>query len=141
MLFRSTAEGAIGIAPHFDFTKLCFARVEVEHAIRQRPADAQDELQRFRRLNRPDNAGQDPDDTSFLTGGNQTGRWRSFEHAAIAGRLFGDDRRDSAVETQDAAMHQRFAGKEAGVIDEKLGRKIIDAVDRSEEHTSELQSH
>src|SRR5512134_1966645 len=64
------AERTVGIAFHFDFPELRLARVKIEQSIGQGPADPQYELERLRRLNRPDNTRKHPDDSSLLAGGH-----------------------------------------------------------------------
>src|SRR5437868_9781479 len=99
-----SAQGAVGIALHFDFTEQRLFCVEIEQAVRQWPADAEDQFQRFCGLNSPDDAGQHADDTGLLTGCDQTGRRRRLKDTPVAGRLLWNDGRDTAVESQNTDM-------------------------------------
>ena len=86
-------------------------------------------FKRLRGLDRPDDAGQHADHARLLTGGHQAGGRRGLEDATITGGLLRHDGRHSAIESEDPSMDQWFSGKETGVVDEKLGREIIDPVD------------
>src|SRR5690242_1650410 len=102
--------------------------VEIQQAIRQRTPDSENQFQRLSGLNRSYDTRQHPDDTSLLARGDQAGRRRRLEHATIARGFPGDNGRDAAIETQDAAMNKRLIGKETGVVNKKFGGEVVDAV-------------
>ena len=52
-----SAERAVGIAFHFDFSELRLACIEIQESIRERMADTQNEFQGLSRLDRSNDAG------------------------------------------------------------------------------------
>src|SRR5262245_33463619 len=99
-----TTERALRIPLHLDFPELRLAGIKIEKAISQRSADPEHELERFRGLDRPDDTCEYADHASLLAGSYQPRRWRSFEHAPVASRFLGNDRRHTAVEAENTAM-------------------------------------
>jgi hypothetical protein len=117
------AQRTIGVPLDADFSELSASCIEVQQAIGQRATDAEDQLQRLGGLDGPDDAGQHTDDTGFLAGGNEPLGRRLLKDATITSRLLRDDGGDATIESKNAAVHQRFAGEEAGIVDEEFRRE------------------
>src|SRR5262245_5251675 len=124
-----TTEGALWIPLHLDFPELGLAGVEIEEAISQRTTNPENELECFRGLDRPDDTREHADHSSLLAGSYQPWRWRRLEDAPIACRFLGNDRRDTTIEAENAAMNQGLIGEEAGIVDQEFGGKIVNPVD------------
>src|SRR4029077_2601385 len=69
-------DGAIGVFLQLQLAELKLERVEQHQASDERLAHTQDELDRLHGLDRPDNAGQHTQYSSFRTGRDEPRRWR-----------------------------------------------------------------
>ena len=116
------------------FLQLELAEFHPERVVNQEPsherlADAHDELDRFGRLNRADDAGQHAQDPSLGAARHQSGRRRLGIEAAIARAVLGREHRRLPFEPEDAAVRVRLAGEHARIVGEVTGRKIVGAVE------------
>src|SRR6185369_8551657 len=100
-----------------------------QQAVGQQITFAQQEFDRFGRLDGTDDTGQHANDAGLRTGGNGIFRRRFGEYTSVAGRFMRFDRDGLAIELQDAAMGVRLAGKNTGIVDQKLGGKVVGPVD------------
>jgi hypothetical protein len=80
----------------------CLAqRVVRKQTPQQRLADANQHLQRFGRLHRPDHARENTKDTGLgAVGGEVARRWLG-KQASVAGRLVRVENRELSLETED----------------------------------------
>src|SRR5688572_1739112 len=101
------AQTAVRISFDTNFTEVRPPGVKVKQTIRERTTDTKDQLQRLRRLNRPDDPRQGSDHAGFLAGCDQAGGRGGFEDASVAGGLPWDDGRHAAVKAQNASMDER----------------------------------
>ena len=123
------ARGTCGVLSNVDRAELHPERVDEQQPAGERLADSDDQLDRFRRLNRPHQTRQHAQHAALGTARHQAGRRRFGEEAAIAGSVGqGEDRRLS-LEAKDAAVHIGLAQQDAGVIDEIRRREVVGAID------------
>src|SRR5688572_23363080 len=128
---RAVAAG--GIRRERELGEALAQGVVVEQAPDQRLAEAEQELHRLDRLERPDHAGQRAEHAGVGAGGRELGRRGRGIEAAVArpaarGRLRPEDR-DLALEAVDRAVHVGEAELHAGVVDEVARGEVVGAVD------------
>src|SRR5262249_34521552 len=91
-------------------------------------AYAQDQLDRFSCLNHPDQTGENPEHSAFSATGDQAGRRRFGEEASIARTRISGQNRGLPFEPEDAAIHVRLAGNNAGIVHQVPGGEVVRAV-------------
>ena len=123
------AHRALRIAP-----QLQLAEAHVPGVVEQQPADqrraaAEQQLDRFGRLNRADDARQHAEHAAFRAARHQAGRRRLRVEAAIARAVLRGEHRGLPLEPEDAAVGVRLAEEHAGVVDQVAGREVVGAVE------------
>ncbi len=102
-------------------------------------ADAEDELDRFGRLDHANQAGQNSEHAAFGAGWNEAGRRRLGIEAAIAGAVFGREDAGLALEAEDRSVGVGLAGEHAGVVDQIAGLEVVGAVGDHVELADDLE--
>ena len=98
-----TAERASRVFGTADFSKFHLQGVIDQQAIGQGFSDAEDFLDRFRRLKNAHSPSEGAQDTGFLAIRNESSRWWFRVEAAVAGiACMGLDRRELAFEAEHA---------------------------------------
>ncbi len=121
--------GQLGVAAHLEGAEALLERVVGEQPADERVAEVEDELDRLERLDRPDDAGQHPEDARFGAARCELGRGRLGEQAAVAGTLVGLEHRDLTFEPEDRAVHDGHAGQQRRVVEQIAGGEVVGAVD------------
>src|SRR5207237_4934282 len=119
---------AVRVAPEPQDPHLARQRVEVHHAPEQRPARAEDQLDRLERLHATDDSGQDPEHPRLGTRRGRPGRRRLGEEAAVAGpfRWMEDGR--LTLELPDRAIDERLVEHDGRVVGAVARREVAAAV-------------
>src|SRR6202035_1443156 len=123
------ADGAGGVLLELELAEAHLQSVEEQQAADERLADADDELDRLVRLESADDPRQHPEDPALGAGGDEAGRRRLGEEAAVAGTPGAPEDRHLALEAEDRPVDVGLARKDAGVVDEVAGGKVVGAVD------------
>src|SRR5271168_3548934 len=98
------ADGAIGILPQLELAELHAQGIDQQQSANQRIALAENQLDRFRRLNHADESGQNSEHSAFRARWHESGRWRLRIEAAIAGAVFRGEHAGLALEAEDRAV-------------------------------------
>src|SRR5437868_8167311 len=123
------AHRAIRILAQLQLPKTHPPGVEQKQPVNHYVRRAQDDLDRFVRLNRADNTGQHAEHSTFRAGRHQTRRWWFRIKATIARAAFSPKDAGLAFKTKDRTVNVRLAGQHAGIIHQIARGKIICAVD------------
>ena len=99
-------------------------RVEQQQPSDERLADAGQQLDRLRRLNRSDDAGQHAEDAAFRARRHEVRRRRLGIEAAIARPSVARKHGGLAFEAEDRAVDVRLAEEHAGIVDEIARGKL-----------------
>src|SRR5690606_33383 len=132
-----TANGAVRV-----LAQLYFVELHRQGIIQQQPsieglANAQNQLDRFRRLQRSNRARQNAQRAALRAAWHQARRGRLGEEAAVARSFLGVEDRYLALEAEDAAIDVGFAQNHTGVVGQITGGEIICAVN---DHIIRLQN-
>ena len=123
------ANGALGVLAQLQFAEPHAERVVQQQASHQRLADPDDQLHRFRGLDQPDGARQNPQHAAFGAAWHQARRWWLGEEAAIAGAISRAEDRGLSFESEDRTVNVRFAEQDAGIVGEIAGGEVVGAID------------
>ena len=95
----------------------------------QRLAEAEQDLDRLERLDRPDDAGQHAEHAGLGAARGELGRRRLGHHVAVGRALLRMEHADHALEAEDRAVHDGDAELHAGVVEQVARREVVGAVD------------
>jgi len=125
---RGSAPSGDRRRPGTDFAECHRHGVVEQHAVDEPVADAGDQLDRFRRLDGADDAGQGREDSDVFGffDGTRGRRLRIEAAVATAAR---DEHGHLALDAEDAAVDQGLAEHIGGVAEQVAGAKRIGAVD------------
>src|SRR5437899_1159016 len=112
-----------------DLAELQAPAIEEQQSSNQGLAESDDQLDRFQRLERPDDAREHAQHAPFRARGDKIRRRRLGEQAAITGTAPRVKNRNLPVELKDRPVNVWFAEQHAGVVDEIARRKIVRPVD------------
>src|SRR6267154_2442063 len=101
------------------------ADIETEQII---PA-VKDQLDRFHRLDRADDSGQNAKDAAFRAGRDKPRRGRFRIEAAVARAIRHAENSSLSFEAENRAVNIWFAEQDAGVVDEVASGKIVSPID------------
>src|SRR5436305_8688561 len=102
----------------------------MEQPAGQRFTRSDNQLERFRRLDEPDDSRQNAEHARFGTAWRGAGRRRLRKKTAVTGAAkMWRKNAGLSFETKDRAIDVRFAREDADVVREIAGGKIIRAVD------------
>src|SRR5438309_90681 len=126
---RTAAERAVRIAPQPHLAEAHAQRVVGEETTDQRLADAEDQLDGFRRLHQPNHSWEHAQDAGLASAGDEAGRRRRRVEAAIARPLVRREDRGHALELEDRAVDVGLARQVTRVVDQVTRLEIVRAVD------------
>lgn len=137
---RGPADRAMGVGSDVQFAEPCGQGVNDHQAPDERLADAEDEFECFRGLERADQPGQDTEDPRFGAVGHRARRRRFGEEATVT-RTSGVRREHTGLpfEAQDRAVDVGFLQEHAGVVHQIAGDEVIRAVDHPVIATDEFE--
>ena len=123
------AHRAIRILSQLQFAEFHAERIEEQQAADEAVACAENQLDRFHRLNGADDAGQHAEHSAFGARRNESRRRRFGIEAAVARAIGHAEHGDLSLEAEDRSVHIRFAEQNARVVDEIARREIVGAID------------
>src|SRR6185436_17358266 len=123
------AHRALRIARTLELAELHRQSVEVQLAPRQRLALAQQHLDRLGRLQRADDAAEHAQHARLLARRRHVRGRRLRVEATVAGTFERQERGHRPLEAIDAAVDQRLAQLQRGVVDQVTRREVVGAVD------------
>src|SRR6476469_789118 len=127
-LARSTGR-ATGVSTQPDGTERHRQCVDQEQPTRERLADTENNLDRFGRLNRPDEPGKHTEHAGLRAARHEPW-WRWLrEEASVARAVRGREERCLAFKPQDAAVHVRLSEQHACVVREVARLEVVGTVD------------
>src|SRR5690606_17526515 len=120
---------AVLISSHLKDAERHAQRVVLQQSAIEHITFAQQQLQRFSRLERPYYTRQNSKHSGLGTGGRQVCRRGFWIHATVTGALPRHERRNLAIKAKDRAVHDRDLVFQRGIVDEVAGGKIVATVD------------
>ena len=99
---RIAADRAVRVTPELELGELGLEGIEQEQPAGQRLADPEQDLERLVRLEHAEDAGHDAEDAGHGAAGRELRRRRGRVQAAVARALVRDERRQLALEPEDA---------------------------------------
>src|SRR6266403_2966854 len=124
-----TAHRAIWIFAQLEFAEFHSESVKQEQASYEIIPAAKNQLDRFHRLDRADDSGQNAKDAAFRAGRDKPGRGRFRIEAAVARAIQHAENCGLSFEAEDRAVNIWFAEQDAGVVDEVASGKIVSPID------------
>src|SRR5258706_11789746 len=123
------ADRALRIAPQLDLAERRLERVEEQVAPDERLADREEQLQRFVRLDRADDTGEQTEHAGLGARWRELRGWRGGEEAAVARTLMRAEDGDLSLEAIDASVHDRLVPLHRRVVEEIARREVVGTVD------------
>jgi hypothetical protein len=116
------------IFPQLHFLELHFQGVEKEKTSDEGITDSENKFHGLNGLKNPDDAREDSKNATFSATGYAAGRGRFGVEATVAGTFFSPEYGALALEAEDGSVHIGFAQKNACVVHEIAGRKVVSTV-------------
>ena len=124
-----TADRALRIATQMHLTEALLERVVEEVTTDERLADPEQQLDRFRRLERADDSRQYPENSGLRARWRELGRRGLGKEAPVARTIEGLEDGDLSLEAKDGSMHDRDAVFHGRIVQEIAGGEVVRAVD------------